>query len=66
MSDNEEEHYDLDDPMEETGAGDDAGGDAFITTGEEVEGGRAVPRDERITVGSHHLLFVITCFRRHL
>ncbi|CAG5110658.1 Oidioi.mRNA.OKI2018_I69.chr2.g5038.t1.cds [Oikopleura dioica] len=49
MSDNEEEQYDLDDPMEETGAGDDAGGDAFITTGEEVEGGRAVPRDERIT-----------------
>jgi len=50
MSDNEEENYDLDEPMEETVAGDDAGGDAVITTGEEVEGGKAVSKEDRITV----------------
>ena len=50
MSDNEEEHYDLDEPMDETGAGDDAGGEAVVTTGEEVEGGRAVAKEDRITV----------------
>ncbi|CBY11850.1 unnamed protein product [Oikopleura dioica] len=49
MSDNEEENYDLDEPMEETVAGDDAGGDAVITTGEEVEGGKAVSKEDRIT-----------------
>ena len=50
MSDNEEEHYDLDEPMDETAAGDDAGGDAVVTTGEEIEGGRAVAKEDRITV----------------
>lgn len=50
MSDNEEENYDLDEPMEETVAGDDAGGDAVVTTGEEVEGGKAVSKEDRITV----------------
>ena len=58
MSDNEEEHYDLDEPMDETGPGDDAGGEAVVTTGEEVEGGRAVAKEDRITVRKQYQNYV--------